>query len=80
MKRRSRVVVTGLLVSLAVVLALGIASFHGWGGRIEVLLLVFGDRVWVTLDAGSPRVWLLLLIPGVLLAAALSLYARRPGD
>ena len=79
MKHRSRVVVTGLLVFLAVVLALGIASLHGWGGRIEVLLMVFGDRVWVTLDAGSPRTWLLLLIPGVLLAAALSLYARR-GD
>ncbi len=80
MKRRPRVVVTGLLVSLAVVLALGIASFHGWGGRAEVLLMVFGDRVWVTLDSGSPRVWFLLLIPGVLLAAALSLYARRPRE
>ena len=80
MKRRSRVVATGLLVSLAVALVLGIVSLHGWGGRMEVMLLVFGDRVWVTLDFGSPRVWFLLLIPGVLLAAALSLYARRPGE
>ncbi len=80
MKRRSRIVVTGLLVSLAVALTLGIVSLHGWGGRTEIALLVSGDRVWVTLDAGNPRVWLLLLIPGVLLAAALSLYARRPGD
>ena len=79
MKRRSRIVATGLLVSLAVVLVLGIVSMHGWGGRMEIILMVFGDRVWVTLDAGSPRTWLLLLIPGVLLAAALSLYARR-GD
>ncbi len=80
MKRRSRVVATSLLVSLAVALVVGIVSLRGWGGRMEVLLLVFGDRVWVTLDSGSPRVWFLLLIPGVLLAAALSLYARRPGE
>ena len=80
MKRRSRIVATGLLVSLTVALVLGIVSLHGWGGRMEVMLLVFGDRVWVTLDFGNPRVWFLLLIPGVLLAAALSLYARRPGE
>ena len=80
MKPRSRVVATSLLVSLAVALVLGIVSLHGLGGRIEARLLVFGDLVWVTLDLGSPRVWFLLLIPGVLLAAALSLYARRPGE
>ncbi len=80
MKRRSRVVAAGLLASLAAALVLGIVSLHGWGGRMEVALLVFGDRVWVTLDAGLPRVWVLLLIPGVFLAGALSLYARRPGE
>ena len=80
MKRRSRVVAAGLLASLAAALVLGIGSMHGWGGRMEVALLVFCDRVWVTLDAGRPRVWFLLLIPGVFLAGALSLYARRPGE
>jgi len=80
MKRRSRVVAAGLLASLAAALVLGIVSLHGWGGRMEVALLVFGDRVWVTLDAGRPRVWFLLLIPGVFLARALSLYAWRPGE
>ncbi len=80
MKRRSRVVATGLLISVAAALVLGIVLLHGWGGHVEAMLLVFGDRVWVTLDSGRPRVWLLLLIPSVLLAAALSLYARRPGD
>ncbi len=80
MKRRSRVIATGLLVSLSVALVLGIVSLHGWGGRIETMLLVFGDRVWVTLDSGSSRVWFLLLIPGVLLGAALSLYERHPGE
>jgi hypothetical protein len=79
-KRRYRVVATGLLVSLAAALVLGIVSLHDWGGRIEMKLLVFGDFVWVTVDSGNPRVWLLLLIPGVLLAGALSLYARRPGE
>ena len=80
MKRRSRIIATGLLVSLTVVLVLGIVSMHGWGGRMEIILMVFGDRVWVTLDAGNPRAWLLLIIPGVLLAGAFSLYRRRPGE
>jgi hypothetical protein len=80
MKRRSRVVAAGLLVSLAAALVLGIVLLHGWGGRIETLLLVFGDRVWVTLDAGRPRILFLLLIPGVFLGAALSLRAWRPDE
>jgi hypothetical protein len=80
MKRRSRVVAAGLLACLAAALVLGIVSLHDWGGYMEVELLVFGDRVWVTLDSGRPRVWFLLLIPGVFLAAALSLFARCPGE
>ena len=80
MKRRSRIVVTGLLVSLAVALGLGIVLLHDWGGRIEAMLLVFGDHVWVTVDTGRPRVLLLLLAPGVFLAAALSLQAWRSGE
>jgi hypothetical protein len=80
MKRRSRVVATGVLVLLAVALVLGIVLLHDWGGHIEAKLLVFGDHVWITLDSADPRVWLLLVIPGVLLAAARLLYARRPGE
>ena len=80
MKRRARVVAAGLLVSLSAALVLGIVLLHDWGGHIEAALLVFGDRVWVTLDAGRPRVFVLLLIPGVFLAATLSLYARRRGE
>ena len=79
MKRRSRVVAAGLLASLAAALVLGIVSLHGWGGRMEVALLVFGDRVWVTVDAGRPRIWLLLFTPGVFFGAALWLHARRSG-
>jgi H+/Cl- antiporter ClcA len=79
-KRRPRLVATGLLVFLAAALILGIVLLHDWGGRIEAMLLVFGDRVWVTLDSGRPRLWFLLLIPGVFLAAAFSLYRRRPGE
>ena len=78
--RRFRVVATGLLVSLAAVLVLGVVLLHGWGGRMEAALLVFGDRVWVTLDAGRPRVLLLLLIPGVFIGAAFSLRAWRRGE
>jgi hypothetical protein len=69
-----------LLTALSVALVAGVVQAHGWGGRMEVMLLVFGDRVWVTFDSGSPRLWLLLVIPGVLLASAFSLVARRPGE
>jgi H+/Cl- antiporter ClcA len=77
MKRRSRVVSASLLVFLTIALVVGIVSLYRWGGGLEAMLIVFGDRVWVTLDARNPRVWFLLLIPGVLLATALSLYVRR---
>jgi hypothetical protein len=80
MKRRSRTAVAGLLVLLATALLLGIVSLYGWGGRVEALLLVFGDRVWVTVDAGRPRVFLLMTLPAVLLWAAISLYLRRPNE
>ncbi|MBW2421900.1 MAG: hypothetical protein JRH19_25420 [Deltaproteobacteria bacterium] len=80
MKRGLRVVATVLLLSLAAALVLGIVSLHDWGGRMEAALLVFGDRVWVTVDMGHPRVWLLLLIPGVFLGAAFSLRAWRRAD
>jgi hypothetical protein len=43
-------------------------------------MLVFSERVWVTLDSGRPRVFFLVVAPGAFLAAALSLYARRPGE
>ena len=78
MKRRSRVVATSLLVSLAVALVVGIVSLHGWGGRIETVMMVFGDRLYVTLDVGRPRFLSLLLTPGLFLSAALSLRAWRP--
>jgi hypothetical protein len=80
MKRRFRVVAASLLVCLAAALVVGIVRAHGWGGSMEVILMVFGDRVWVTIDSGNPRLWFLLVIPGVFLAAALSLWARRPGE
>ena len=79
-KHRARIIVTGLLVLLAAGSVWGIVSFHSWGGRMEMLLLVFGDRVWVTIDAGRPRILLLLLVPTVLLAAAVSPYVHRSGE
>ena len=46
-----------------------------WGGRIESTLLVFGNPVFVTLDAGRPKIGLLLALPAALVAGALA--ARR---
>lgn len=80
MKRRLRISLAGLLVLLATALILGIFFVYGWGGRVEAQLLVFGDRVWVTLDAGRPRVFLLMTLPGGLIGTAVSLYRRRPGE
>ena len=75
-----RIVAMGLLVSLAIALVLVIVWMNRVGGGMEAMLMVFGDPVWVTLDSGHPRVWLLLLIPGVFLGAAFSLRPRRSGE
>lgn len=77
MKRPIRAIIAGLLVAIAAALVFAIVSLSDWGGRIETLLLVFGDRVWVTLDTGRPRLLLLLVAPAVILLGALSLYLRR---
>jgi hypothetical protein len=80
MMRALRIVAMALLVSLAIAFVLGIVWLNRWGGGMEAMLMVFGDPVWVTLDSGHPRVWLLLLIPGVFLGAAFSLRPRRPAE
>ena len=41
-------------------------------------MMIFGDRVFVTLNVGRPRFLSLLLTPGLFVAAALSLRAWRP--
>jgi hypothetical protein len=43
-----------------------------WGGRIESTLLVHGEPVFVMLDAGRPRIWLLFFLPLALVAGALA--------
>ncbi len=51
-----------------------------WGGRIESTLLVHGKPVFVVLDAGRPRIWLLFSLPAVLVAGALAVRnARKRG-
>ena len=80
MKRSSRIVAAGLLASAAAALLMGFVRLKGWGGRMEVALRVLGDPVWVTVDFTSPRLWFLLVLPAVLLASALSLSTRRPGE
>ncbi len=70
-----RLVASWFLLALAAVCAGLIAALIGWGGRIEMSLLVFGDPVQVVIDGGSPRVLLLPALPLLLVAAAL--YLRR---
>ncbi len=58
------------------VLAAGFFGLIGvlvyWGGRIESTLLVHGEPVFVVVDAGQPKIWLLFSLPTALLAGALS--------
>jgi hypothetical protein len=67
----------GLLLLLALVSAGLVVALLAWGGRIEATLLVFGDLVFVTLDARSPRVLFMLGLPVLLVALALRVRAHR---
>ena len=69
---------------LLLVLAAGFFGLIGvlvhWGGRIESTLLVHGEPVFVVLDAGRPRIWLLFSLPTALVAGALAVRkVRKPG-
>ncbi len=68
------------LLVLAAALSAPIGALIHWGGRIESTLLIFGDPVFVVVDAGQPRIWLLLSLPALLVAGAIvARRARTPG-
>ncbi len=48
-----------------------------WGGRIEATLMVYGEPVFVDLDAGRLRTVLLLALPVALVAAAFAIRKQR---
>jgi hypothetical protein len=76
MNRRRLTLASWLLLALAALCAAPIAALTAWGGRIESTLLVFGDLVYVEIDASRPRIALLLGLPLALAGAAFA--ARRP--
>ena len=63
------------------VLAAAFFSLFGvlidWGGRIEATLMVYGEPVFIVLDAGRSRTVLLLMLPVALVAAALATRKQR---
>jgi hypothetical protein len=66
------------------VLAVGFFGLFGvliyWGGRIESTLLIYNEPVFIELDAGRPRIWLILSLPTALVAGALAARkVRKPG-
>ena len=69
--------ISGLLLVLALPFFGLIGVLVHWGGRIESTLLVFGEPVFVTLDAGRPRIWLLFSLPLALVAGALATRKMR---
>ena len=75
---RRQLIASWSLLAVAAVSAGLIAALIGWGGRIELSLLVFGDPVFVMVDAGRPRVFLLAVLPVLLVGAALNLRRRSP--
>ena len=77
MARRRLTLISWLLLVLVVPLFGLIGVLVHWGGRIESILLVFGKPVFVTLDAGRPRIWLLFSLPLALVAAAFATRKRR---
>jgi hypothetical protein len=79
MNRILRLVLAIVVLCLAGLLIYWILALHGWGGRVETQLLVFGDRVWLTFDAGRPRLLVLILIPVLLGWMAVGLWRGRPG-
>jgi hypothetical protein len=72
-----RGLVSGLLLLLAVASAGLVAALFAWGGQIEATLLVFGDLVFVTVDASSPRVLFMLGLPLFLVLVALRVRIHR---
>ncbi|HXV35774.1 MAG TPA: hypothetical protein VEC18_01420 [Myxococcota bacterium] len=76
MSRKRLTLASWLLLALAALCAAPIAALIAWDGRIESTLLLFGDLVYVEIDASGPRIALLLGLPLALVGAALA--ARRP--
>lgn len=77
MSRKRLTLVSWLLLALAAACAAPIAALIAWGGRIESTLLLFGDLVFVEIDASRPRIALLLGLPLALVSAALAARSRR---
>jgi len=75
--RKRLTFISWLLLVLAVPFFGLIGVLVYWGGRIESTLLVLGEPVFVTLDAGRTRIWLLFSLPLALVAAALATRAPR---
>lgn len=48
-----------------------------WGGQIEATLMVYGEPVFIVLDAGRSRTVLLFMLPVALVAAALATRKQR---
>jgi len=69
--------VSWLLLVLAMPFFGLIGVLIAWGGRIESTLLILGRPVFVVLDAGRPRIWLLYTLPLALVVAALAARKRR---
>ena len=78
MKARGRTLVSALLFGTAAVFLGLVALLLAWGGRIEVTFLVFGDPVFVAIDAGRPRILLLFAPPIVLIGGAF--YVRAASE
>ncbi len=77
MKDWRRTLASTLLLGTAAVFLGLVALLLGCGGRIEATVLVFGDPVFLALDAGHPRILLLFALPIGLIGGAFYVRAGR---
>ncbi|MBW1844989.1 MAG: hypothetical protein JRD03_00955 [Deltaproteobacteria bacterium] len=69
--------ISWLLFLLAAVFFALIGVLVQWGGQIEATLMVYGEPVFVTLDASRSRIVFLFTLPIALVAAALAARKQR---
>ena len=77
MNDRSRTLLSWSILALGALVMVPIVLLIRWGGRVEATLLMFGEPLFVSVDAGHPRILFLLVLPIALIGGALYVRVGR---
>jgi len=77
MSDRSRTLLSWSIFTLAALVMVPIVLLIRWGGRVEGTLLMFGEPLYVSVDAGHPRTLFLFVLPIALVGGALYVRVGR---